>query len=147
MCENFKRIEKLIIEKDLYYIPDNWPGKNNAVVQEKLLEHILMYVLKLSLHSNELISESAWSVTAYKKIDEYALWYAEDFLDDLSIFYNFENLLGHLDIEDYQKREKIKIVYDLYVKSLECEPSAFYEKIYEFVDEEMKDDDDEYLEN
>jgi hypothetical protein len=145
MCENFKRIEKLIIEKDLYYIPDNWSGKNNAVVQEKLLDHILMYVLKLSLHSNELISESLWCEIAYKKIDEYALWYAEDFLDDLSIFYNFENLLGQKDIKDYQKREKIKIVYDLYVKSLECEPSAFYEKIYEFVDEEMKDDDD--LEN
>jgi hypothetical protein len=86
MCENFKRIEKLIIEKDLYYIPDNWAGKNNAVVQEKLLDHILMYVLKLGLHSNELISESAWSVTTYKKIDEYALWYAEDFLDDLNFF-------------------------------------------------------------
>jgi hypothetical protein len=48
MCENFKRIEKLIIEKDLKYIPDNWPGKNDAVVQEELLDHIAMYILKLA---------------------------------------------------------------------------------------------------
>jgi hypothetical protein len=145
MCENFKRIEKLIVEKDLEYIPDNWVGKNDAVVQEELLDHILMYVLKLAfdeliLESDEkLISESEWSVIADKKIDEYAFWYAEDILDDLSILYKFENLLGQLDSKDYQKCEKIKIVYDLYAKSLECEPSAFYEKIYEFVDEELKD--------
>jgi hypothetical protein len=145
MCENFKRIDTLIVEKNLEYIPDNWSGKNDAVVQEELLDHILMYVLKLAFDElmsesgEKLVSESEWYAIADKKINEYAFWYAEDIFDDLSIFYKFDNLLGHLGPDNYQKCEKIQRVYKLYAKSMDCEPSAFYEKIYEFVDEELKD--------
>ena len=143
MRDNFKRIETLILEKNLEYIPDNWSGKNDAVVQEELLDHIVMYVLKLafdelmSQSGEKSVSESEWYTIADKKIDEYAFWYAEDIFDDLSIFYNFDNLLGHLDPSNYQKCEKIQRVYKLYAKSMDCEPSAFYEKIYKFVDEEL----------
>jgi hypothetical protein len=145
MCENFKRIEKLIIEKDLKYIPDNWPGKNDAVVQEELLDHIAMYILKLAfdelmaLSGEKSVSEIEWQSIAKKKIDEYVFWYAEDIFDDLCIFYQFDHLLCHLDSTYYQTYAKICKVYELYAESINCETSAFYEKIYEFVDEELKD--------
>jgi GTPase Era involved in 16S rRNA processing len=145
MCENFKRIEKSIIEKNLKYIPDNWLGKNDAVVQEELLDYIVMYILKLafdelmSLSGEKSVSEIEWQSIAKKKIDEYAFWYAEDIFDDLSIFYEFNHLLHHLDSTHYQKCVKIHKVYELYAESIDCESSTFYEKIGEFIDEELKD--------
>jgi hypothetical protein len=148
MCENFKRIDALIVEKNLKYIPDNWLGKDEGVVQVELLEHILVYILKLAFDElmwasgKKLPSEDEWYPIAKKKINEYAFWYAEDILDDLCIFYKFDNLVGHLGPESYENGEGIQRIYKLYVKSTDCEPSVFYEKIYEFVDEELKDMDD-----
>ena len=134
MCENFKRIEKLILQKNLNYLPDNWPGKNDAVVQEELLDYIVMYILKfafdelMSLSGEKSVSEIEWQSIAKKKIDEYVFWYAEDIFDDLCIFYEFNNLLHHLDSTHYQKYVKIHKIYELYVESIDCEPSTFYEK-------------------
>jgi hypothetical protein len=145
MCENFKRIEKLILEKNLKYIPDNWLGKNDAVVQEELLDYIVMYILKLdfdelmSLSGEKSVSEIEWQSIAKKKIDEYVFWYAEDIFDDLCIFYEFDHLLTDLDSDYYQKYEKLCKVYELYTESIDCESSTFYEKICEFIDEELKD--------
>ena len=145
MCENFKRIEKLIIEKDLKYIPDNWLGKNDAVIQEELLDHIVVYILKLAfeelmeLSGEKSVVEFEWQSIAKKKIDEYAFWYAEDIFDDLCIFYEFDHLLTHLDSTYYQKYVKIQKLYELYEESIGCESSVFYKKIYEFIDEELTD--------
>ena len=145
MCENFNRLDALIVKNNIKYIPENWSGKNDVVVQEELLEHILAYILKLAFDKlmsesgEKSVSESEWYVIAKKKISEESFWYAEDILDDLCIFYKFDNLLGHLGPDSYEKCERIQRVYNLYVKSMDCEPSAFYEKIYEFVDEELRD--------
>ena len=145
MCENFNRIDALIVKNNIKYIPDNWPGKNDVVIQEELLEHILAYILKLSFDKlmsesgEKSVSESEWYAIAKKKISEEAFWYAEDILDDFCIFYKFDNLVGHLGPDSYENCERIQRVYKLYAKSMDCEPSAFYEKIYEFVDEELRD--------
>jgi hypothetical protein len=148
MCENFKRIEQLIIEKDLKYIPDNWSGKKNAVVQEELLDYIVMYILKM--HFDELMSSSGensvseieWRSISMKQIDEYVFWYAEDIFDDLCIFYEFDHLITHLDAAYYQKYEKLSKVYELYTEPIDGESSTFYEKMREFIDEEMTNMDD-----
>ena len=145
MCENFNRLDALIVKNNLKYIPDNWPGKDDVVIQEELLEHILVYILKMNfdklmLESGEKsVSESEWYSVAKKKISEEAFWYAEDILDDLCIFYKFDNLVGHLGPDSYEDTERIQGIYKLYVKSMDCEPSVFYEGIYEFVDEELRD--------
>ena len=144
MCENFKRIENLILEKDLKYIPDNWLGKNDAVVQEELLDYIVMYILKLDfdelmlLSGEKSVSEIEWQSISKKKIDEYVFWYAEDIFDDLCIFYQFDHLIHHLDSDYYQKYGKLSKVYELYTEPIDCESSTFYEKICEFIDEELK---------
>jgi hypothetical protein len=142
MCENFKRIEKYILDKKLKYIPDNWSGKKDAIAQEELLDYIVMYILKLafdqlmSLSGEKSVSEIEWQSIAKKKIDEYVFWYAEDIFDDLCIFYEFDHLLHHLDTDHYQKHENLSKVYELYK---EPPLSVFYEKINEFIHEELKE--------
>jgi hypothetical protein len=44
MCENFKRLEKLIFESGQNYLPADWAGNNDMSIQEELLDHILMYI-------------------------------------------------------------------------------------------------------
>ena len=142
MCENFKRLEKLIFESGQNYLPADWAGNNDMSIQEELLDHILMYILKLDLHKGELISEDAWCVEAKRVIDDYGFWYAADIFDDLSCFYEFANLVADVEKEAYEKPEKMKKVSEIYTGYIEGEnqPSTFYKKIYEFVDEELKDE-------
>ena len=70
MCENFNRLDALIVKNNIKYIPDNWSGKNDVVVQEELLEHILAYILKLAFDKlmsesgEKSVSESEWYVIA-----------------------------------------------------------------------------------
>ena len=132
--ENFKRVEKLILESEVIYLPHDWEGNNDATVQEALFDHMLMYLLKLNLAKN--LSEDVWYVEAKLAVDDYAFWYAADIFDDLSIFYEYENLRADIEMDTYKTPKKLCEIYELY---MENHPSAFYKKIYEFVDECLQD--------
>ena len=139
MSANFKRVEKLILEGGGSYLPVDWEGKNNMLNQEELFDHIIMYILKLDLVDD--IPEEAWYTQAETALDDYAFWYASDIFDDLSIFYEYKNLMDDIEVEAYKKPEKMRKIYEIYMESTnENQPSAFYKKIYEFVDECLRDD-------
>jgi hypothetical protein len=137
MAANFKRVEKLIIESGHSYLPLDWAGNNDMSVQEALLDRMLMYILKLNLDKN--LSEDVWYVEAKFAVNEYAFWYAADIFDDLSIFYDYKNLVEDIQMETYKKPKKLREIYELYIEHMENQPSAFYKKIYEFVDECLQD--------
>ena len=132
--ENFKRVEKLILESGYSYLPKDWEGNNDASIQEALLDHMLMYILKLCMAEN--LSKDVWYVEAKLAIDDHAFWYATDIFDDLSIFYEYENLMDDVDVVTYLDPKKLGEIYELYMENY---PSPFYKKIYEFVDECLQD--------
>jgi hypothetical protein len=138
--ENFKRIEKLILESGYHYLSKDWEGNNDESIQEAMLDHMLMYILKLCLAEN--LSKDVWYVEAKLAIDDHAFWYATDIFDDLSIFYQFENLIDDVKIPAYLAPKKLDEIYDLYMENY---PSPFYKKIYEFVDECLHDEDGTWL--
>ncbi|CAB3987808.1 Hypothetical predicted protein [Paramuricea clavata] len=127
MCENFKRVEKIIFEDKYDYLPGPWSGEKNKLLQEDLLHHILMYILQLDLHKGELLPEDIWCV--------------EDILDDLACLYVLDNLVENVEQDDYEKPEKMKMLYILYVDYIKQHETidAFYKKNYEFVDEALKE--------
>jgi hypothetical protein len=136
---NFKRIEKLI-ESGNHYLPKNWEGNNDETIQEAMLDHMMMYVLKMCVPKG--ISKDVWYVEAKLAINEHAFWYATDIFDDLSIMHQFENLIDDIKVPAYLESKKLDEIYGLYVKYMENYPlSPFYKKIYEFVDECLCDDD------
>jgi hypothetical protein len=137
---NYRRIEKMIEDGEASYLPDDWEGKENLEHQKKLLDHMIIYILKLYFGFNfsDLLFEEAWNIKAKKALDDYAFWYAEDILDDLSICYAFENMIQDMKVEDYQKPEKMHEIYEMYRQ--QQQPSAFYKKIYEFIDECLRED-------
>jgi hypothetical protein len=128
--ENFKRVEKLILESGCSYLPKDWKGNKNVSIQEATLDHMLMYILKLCMAKN--LSEDVWYVEAKLAIEDHAFWYAADIFDDLSIFYQYENLVDRVKIDTYLDPKKLGEIYALYMENY---PSPFYKKIYEFVDE------------
>jgi hypothetical protein len=88
------------------------------------------------------LSKDVWYVEAKLAIDDHAFFYATDIFDDLSIFYQFENLIDDVEVPAYLELKKLDEIYDLYMENY---PSPFYKKIYEFVDECLCDDDATWL--
>jgi hypothetical protein len=137
---NFERIEKLILSGDHDYLPKNWEGNNDGAIQEAMFDHMLMYILKFCMPKN--LSKDVWYVEAKLAIDDHAFFYTTDIFDDLSIFYQFENLIDDVEVPAYLELKKLDEIYDLYMENY---PSPFYKKIYEFVDECLCNDDATWL--
>jgi hypothetical protein len=140
--ENFKRIEKLVLESGYSYLPKDWEGNNDAPIQEALLDHMVMCILKLCMAKN--LSKDVWYVEAKLAIDDHVFWYATDIFDDLSIFYQYENLMDDVKIATYLAPKKLDEIYELYMEDMNY-TAPFYKKIYEFVDECLQGDGSTWL--
>ncbi|CAB4006397.1 Hypothetical predicted protein [Paramuricea clavata] len=141
MCENFRRIEKIIFENDYDYLPRPWRGENDKELQLDLLHHVTMYIIQKQLHKknkDEFLCEEIWLKKDTEIMDDEGFWYGTDIVDDLAVFYLFNNLVENVSDKDYLKPEKMIMLYKLYVDYTENGADLFYEKIYEFVEEELK---------